>query len=165
VRLFALTAALLCHGCGDDHGSSAGASPARSASGSPAASQAPSRAQPSSRQAPSAAPADGVELLAFQLTSGVKNKEAVDKLASAPPGERVYAHLTVRNRTSGPQRVSVSFRVNDDERTMVDLTVEKSWSWRTWAYVTLRKEDKGTLMVHAFDDHGAELGTESIPIR
>jgi hypothetical protein len=100
----------------------------------------------------------------FALTSGVKNKDPVDKLDSAKPGQRVYGHLTVRNRTEGPRRVSLSFRVNDDERAMVDLTIEKSWSWRTWAYVTLRKDDKGELTVHAFDEHGAELGTESLPI-
>ncbi|MEZ4310938.1 MAG: DUF2914 domain-containing protein [Polyangiaceae bacterium] len=110
-------------------------------------------------------PAPGVDLLKFVLTSAVKSKDPVDVLEAAKPGQRTYAHLTVRNRTDGPKRVSVSFRVNGDERTLVDLTVEKSWSWRTWAYVTLRKDDTGELTVHVFDDHGAALGTETLPIR
>jgi len=135
--------------------------PTGSASAAPASSPKPSPAKPT----PTETVADGVDLLKMELTSEVKNKEPVDKMDSAKPGERVYAHLTVRNRTSGQQRVSLSFRINDEERTMVDLKVEKSWSWRTWAYVTLRKDDKGELTVHAFDDHGAELATKSIPIK
>lgn len=113
----------------------------------------------------SAAAEDILDVLKFDLASDVKNKEPVDVLDHAKPGQRVYGHLTVRNRTSGTQRISLSFRVNDDERTMVDLKVEKSWSWRTWGYVTLRKDDKGELTVYAFDDHGAELAKQSIPIR
>lgn len=133
--------------------------------GSTTAAPAPSAKPGSARPTPTETVAEGVDLLKMELTSEVKNKEPVDKLDSAKPGERVYAHLTVRNRTAGQQRVSLSFRINDEERTMVDLKVEKSWSWRTWAYVTLRKDDKGELTVHAFDDHGAELATKSIPIK
>lgn len=163
--LLAAAATLLLVACGDPakQGSSAGAPPASSSSSSPPPAR--SAAAPATTSKPAAPPADGVELQKLTLTSGVKSKDPVDKLDAAKPGQRVYGHLTVRNRTSGPQRVSVSFRVNDDERAMVDLTVEKSWSWRTWAYVTLRKDDKGELTVHAFDDHGAELGKESIPIK
>lgn len=162
--LLAAAATLLLVACGDPakQGSSAGAPPASSSSLPPPARSA---AAPATTAKPAAPPADGVELQRLTLTSGVKSKDPVDKLDAAKPGQRVYGHLTVRNRTSGPQRVSVSFRVNDDERAMVDLTVEKSWSWRTWAYVTLRKDDKGEVTVHVFDDHGAELATESIPIR
>jgi len=109
--------------------------------------------------------ADHVELLKFSLTSAVKDKDPADALDQTKPGQRVYGHLAVRNRTSGPKRISLSFRVNGDERSVVDLTVEKSWSWRTWAYVTLRKDDKGELTVYAFDDHGAALGEKTIPIR
>jgi hypothetical protein len=95
----------------------------------------------------------------------VKAKDPVDDLDAAKPGQRVYGHVTIRNRTAGSKRVTLSFRVNGDERSMVDLDIEKSWSWRSWAYVTLRKEDKGELTVHVFDDHGAEMATKSIPIR
>ena len=160
----AAAAILLLAACGDPakQGSSAGAPPASSSAAPPAARGA---APPATAAKPAAPPADGVELQKLTLTSGVKSKDPVDTLDAAKQGQRVYGHLTVRNRTSGPQRVSVSFRVNDDERAMVDLTIEKSWSWRTWAYVTLRKEDKGELTVHVFDDHGAELGKESIPIK
>ncbi len=110
-------------------------------------------------------PADHVELQKLVLASAIKSKDPADDLDATKPGQRVYAHVTVRNRTAGTKRVSVSFRVNGDERTMVDLDIEKSWSWRSWAYVTLRKDDKGELTVHVFDDHGAELADKTIPIR
>ncbi len=124
----------------------------------------PSSAAPARTTAP-AAPADHIELQKFVLTSGVKAKDPVDDIDAAKPGQRVYGHVTIRNRTAGSKRVTLSFRVNGDERSMVDLDIEKSWSWRSWAYVTLRKEDKGELTVHVFDDHGAEMATKSIPIR
>lgn len=159
--LCALSCAALGLSCGDSEKPPPGAAPS-SPTAAPPAPSGPPTAAPAKTAEP---PADGVDLLKFVLTSGVKSKDPVDVLESAKPGQRVYGHATVRNRTTGPKRVSLSFRVNGDERSVVDLTVEKSWSWRTWAYVTLRKEDKGELTVHVFDDHGAELGTQSLPIR
>ncbi|MFO0590006.1 MAG: DUF2914 domain-containing protein [Polyangiaceae bacterium] len=155
------TLAILLAACGDP------SKPAGATSASVSATtSAPARsAAPPAPPKPVEKPADGVELQKFVLTSDVKNKAPVDALDAAKPGQRVYAHVTVRNRTDGPKRVSLSFRVNDDERSMTDLTIEKSWSYRSWAYVTLRKTDKGELTVHVFDDHGAELGTEKIPIQ
>ncbi len=160
-----LACALLAVAC-DEPGKPGADGGAPSAKGAPAGpGGAPSGRATAAPTKIAETPADGVELQKFVLTSAVKSKEPADLLDAAKPGQRVYGHLTVRNRTDGPKRVSLSFRVNGDERTLVDLTIEKSWSWRTWAYVTLRKEDKGELTVHAFDDHGAELGTQSIPIR
>lgn len=159
-RALACLPIVLLLACSDDAATSASGSTTTAISPGSTAS-----ARPSSSSKPAEAPADGVDLLKMVLTSAVKNKEPADVLDSAKPGQRVYGHITVRNRTAGPKRVSLSFRVNGDERSLVDLNVEKSWSWRTWAYVTLRKEDKGELTVHAFDDRGAELGTGSIPIR
>lgn len=156
-----LLSALLLAACGDS-GKQGSSGPASSSSALPP----PARSATTATTAKPVTPlADGVELQKFTLTSGVKAKDPVDKLESARQGQRVYGHLTIRNRTDGPRRVSLSFRVNEEERALVDLTIEKSWSWRTWAYVTLRKDDKGELTVHAFDEHGAELGTESLPIR
>lgn len=163
-RRTALGAVLaLCAGCGDGApASDAGAPPGASATNAAALSAPTSKTQAAKTASPVP---DGVDLLKFELTSAIKDKDPKDTLDQAKPGQRVYGHLTVRNRTDGPKRVSLSFRVNDDERTLVDLNVEKSWSWRTWGYVTLRKEDKGELTVYAFDDHGAELGKKSIPIK
>jgi hypothetical protein len=154
--LFAFIAITVLSAC-DDPKPSSGASTAAPGASAPAPSAAPAKS--------AAPPADHVELQKLVLTSGVKARDPVDVLDAAKPGQRVYGHVTVRNRTSGTKRVSLSFRVNGDERTMVDLDIEKSWSWRSWAYVTLRKDDKGELTVHVFDDHGAEMATESIPIR
>ncbi|MBK8255502.1 MAG: DUF2914 domain-containing protein [Polyangiaceae bacterium] len=155
----ALTA-LLATSCGDSSKDASGAaaatpSGATTAAATSSAKSAKSKAEPA---------ATGVDVLKFQLTSGVKNRDPIDKAESAKPGERLYGHVTARNRTGADQRISLSFRVNGDERSLVDLTVEKSWSWRTWAYVTLRKDDKGEVTVHVFDDHGAELASETIPI-
>ncbi len=160
-----LASALLVVAC-DEPGKPGAAGGASSAKGAPAGpGGAPSGRATAAPPKIADTPAYAVELQKFVLTSAVKSKEPSDLLDAAKPGQRVYGHLTVRNRTDGPKRVSLSFRINGDERTLVDLTIEKSWSWRTWGYVTLRKEDKGELTVHVFDDHGAELGTQSIPIR
>jgi hypothetical protein len=157
---------VLCAACGDGPApaADAGAPRGSSATSAPATSAAAASAQAQTAKTAPPVP-EGVDLLKFALTSGVKDKDPKDTLDHAKPGQRVYGHITVRNRTEGPKRVSLSFRVNDDERTVVDLNVEKSWSWRTWGYVTLRKDDKGELTVHVFDDHGAELGKQSIPIK
>jgi hypothetical protein len=157
-----LTCAVLCGAC-DDDGKPTPDAGAPSGSASAPVPSARGAAPP----APSASSEDAtqVELQRFTLTSAVKDKEPADKLDTGKPGTRVYGHLAVRNRTAGPRRVSLSFRVNGDERSMVDLSIDKSWSWRTWAYVTLRKEDKGELVVIAFDERGNELGKKAIPIR
>src|SRR5690348_8258918 len=48
-----------------------------------------------------------LELLKMTLTSGIKNKEPTDVLESARPGQRVWAHLSMRNRTGRPQEIEV----------------------------------------------------------
>lgn len=107
-----------------------------------------------------------VELLKLRLTSGVSNKEPVDALDHATPGQRVYAHLTVRNRTGRPRQVHVSFTIDGKERSAVDLKVDESWSWRTWAFVTLKDSDKpGKLEIAITDDEGLPLEEASLPIK
>ncbi|MFO0759028.1 MAG: DUF2914 domain-containing protein [Byssovorax sp.] len=107
-----------------------------------------------------------VELLRFTLTSEIKAKEPVDHLESAEPGQRVYAHLAVRNRTGGARRVTLRFIVNGDERSTVDLNVEQSWSYRTWGYNTVRAGDKsGELVVEVRDDQGELLKKATLPIK
>ncbi len=107
-----------------------------------------------------------LELLKMTLTSGVENKQPKDVLTSAKPGERVYAHLTVRNRSGRERKVHVAFQVNGDTRSEVDLTVGSSWSWRTWAYNTLTAKDvKGTVRVEVTDDEGHPVGGAELPIR
>jgi hypothetical protein len=107
-----------------------------------------------------------VELLRFTLTSEVKSKEPVDHLESAEAGQRVWAHLAVRNRTGGARRVTLRFIVNGEERSTVDLNVEPSWSYRTWGYNTLRGGDKsGELVVEARDEQGELLKKATLPIK
>ncbi|MFO0550482.1 MAG: hypothetical protein U0271_18955 [Polyangiaceae bacterium] len=107
-----------------------------------------------------------VELLKFQWTSGVKSMNPVDKLDHAEPGQRVYAHLTIRNRTGRPRTVHATFSVNGKVRTEnVTLDVKESWSFRTWAYVTLQKKDEGKVTVVISDDEGFPLVDETLPIR
>lgn len=116
-----------------------------SASAPPVAS--PTRPPPA---AASSAPAGPVpfEVQRFVLTSDVKHKNPVDELTVVEHGERVYAHLTVRNRGEDKRPVRFVFRVNGDERANVPLTIAHSWQFRTWAYVTLRDGDrKGKLTV------------------
>ena len=112
-----------------------------------------------------AAAADHVQMLRLTLTSGVKDKEPVDRLDAVPAGGRVYAHLALRNRTGEARRVVVAFLVNGKERTTVRLDVQEAWQWRTWGYNTLREGDSGELTVVVTEEDGPELQEVAAPIR
>lgn len=110
-------------------------------------------------------PEKPLEVLRFQFTSGTKNREPVDKLWRARPGERVYAYVALRNRSGRERKVHVTFRVNGKTRTEVDLDVAESWSYRTWAYNTILKTDKpGKLEVFITDEGHDMLVEQSLPI-
>lgn len=106
-----------------------------------------------------------MEVLKFQFTSRVKGREPVDKLSRGRPGERVYAYITLRNRTGRERSVHVSLRVNGKSQSEVDLDVAESWSYRTWSYATISKNEKpGKLEVVITDDAHAVLVEQSLPI-
>ena len=116
--------------------------------------------------ASTAAPTPPIQVLKLTLTSEVKQKEPVDELKEAGPGQRVWAHVTIRNRAGDARRVSVVFKVDGEERSTVDLQIASSWSYRTWAYNTLRASDKsGELTVEVRDDGGAVLSQAKLPIK
>lgn len=118
----------------------------------------------SSAGAPQAVP-EHVELMRFSFATDVRNKEPTDQLLQAQPGDRVYAHLAIRNRTGQPRRVHLDFSVNGKERTQLDLDVEHSWSFRTWGYNTiLDSDDVGELRLKVTDDAGRELTDQRLPI-
>lgn len=158
-----VVAAVVLSGCRKDESSSP--APAASSS-SPVAAPV---ASPSSTARPVASvdPAARVplQLQKFRFASGLRGKEPQDELTSAEPGQRVWAHFTFRNRTGDTRKVHVVFRVAGDKRTEVDLSVDVSWSFRTWAYNTLRDGDTGDLSVVATDDLGNVLVDEKIPIK
>lgn len=107
-----------------------------------------------------------LKILRFALTSNVRDKEPVDKLSSAKPGQRIWAHLAVRNRTGFSREIDLVFKVAGKERTRVSLTIENSWSFRTWGYVTLKPTDiKGDVSVSIVNDSGDSLGELKIPIQ
>jgi len=99
------------------------------------------------------------------FTSEVKNKEPADVLTSAKPGQRVWAHLTVRNRCPSSRSLVLSFQVGGADRSKVDLDIEPSWSYRTWGYVTLRKGDSGKVELAVKDEDGSVLVASSLPIK
>ncbi len=109
-------------------------------------------------------PIPELQLLKFRFTSAVSHKEPVDRLEDAVVGERVFAHFTVRNRGGAAQKLHVVFRVAGKDRTTVDLEIAPSWSFRTWAFNTLRKGDEGKLEVVATDETGHVVAAESLPI-
>jgi hypothetical protein len=116
--------------------------------------------------ASAAAPTPPIQVLKLTLTSEVKQKEPVDELKEAGPGQRVWAHVTIRNRAGDTRRVSVVFKVDGEERSTVDLQIASSWSYRTWAYNTLRASDKsGEITVEVRDDGGSVLSQAKLPIR
>ncbi len=147
-------------GVGDAAAASASSVPGRPGVATPgsAGAKAPSTA-------PAAAAAEHLQLLKMTLTSAVNNKEPVDKLEAAVAGERVYAHLALRNRTEEMRQVELVFRVGESTRSHVVLDIEESWQWRTWAYATLRDGDSGELTVTATEVDGPELRRMTLPIR
>ena len=163
--LFA-SVALLLIACDDPAPTPAPATSATSAT-SVASSAAPAIASAAAKpSATASATTPSLQMLRLTLTSEVKQKEPVDELKEAGPGQRVWAHLTVRNRAPEARRVSVIFKVAGDERSTVDLQIASSWSFRTWAYNTLRAGDKsGELAVEVRDDAGAVIGQAKLPIK
>ena len=106
-----------------------------------------------------------VQLLKVTFTSAVEDKKPIDKLNVARPGQRVWAHIVARNRTGARRCVHVTFRVGGKVRTEVDLEVGESWSWRTWAYNTLRSSDtSGKLELEVSDEHGKRIMLTELPI-
>jgi hypothetical protein len=103
-------------------------------------------------------------LLRFGFTSGVEGKDSRDKLSVARPGQRVYSHFTVRNRTGRDRCVRIELRVNGKRRTTLTLKIGESWAWRTWGYNTLRHDDGGTLVAIVRDDQGKELAKRELSI-
>jgi len=99
------------------------------------------------------------------FTSEVKNKEPADVLTSAKPGQRVWVHLTVRNRCAVTRTLSLVFQVGGAERSKVDLDIQPSWSFRTWGYVTLRTGDTGKVDLAVKDEGGAVLVASTLPIK
>lgn len=154
--VFALAAPL---GCKDAPESTEDAGAIPSATASASTTIAP--AAPSA----SSAPREPLELLKFRFAGGIKGKEPTEELKKAEPGKRVWAHLTLRNRGKDTRSIKVVFRVNGEKRTAVDLDVQPSWSFRTWAYATLRDADTGDVAVDVTDDTGAVLVSEKLPIR
>jgi hypothetical protein len=143
------------------------ASPEPSANPPPAPVSAPpapvSALGSSSAATPASAP---LQLLRLTLTSAVKDKEPVDELKVASPGQRIWAHLAIRNRSSEARRITLLFRVDGEERSTVDLKVEPSWSYRTWGYNTLRASDKsGELTLEVREIGGPLLSTARLPIK
>jgi hypothetical protein len=142
--------------------------PARDATAPPPPTVTPSQPAPQPTATATATanePRVALELLKLQLTSDVQKKEPVDKLEAAVPGKRVYAHVTIRNRSKEPRKISLTYVVNGNPRSPVDLEIEPSWSYRTWGYNTLPAGEKGELEVRVTDDAGAVLGTATLPIR
>jgi hypothetical protein len=162
LTLLLLAAAALA-GC-DEHAS---ASPPPDAA-PPEAPRIPS-STPTATAAPSgsaAAEKAPLQVLKLVFTSEVKNREPVDKLDAIKPGERAWAHLTMRNRGAEARPIAMVFKVNGEQRSKVDLKIEPSWSYRTWAYSTLRAADvSGELVVEVQGDDGAVITTARLPIK
>jgi hypothetical protein len=158
--------AVLLAGC-DDRAAAAVATGTDAGPPPPPAPTATATARPAPSASGSAA-ADKPELSVLKLvfTSEVKNKEPSDVLASAKPGQRVYAHLTMRNRYPDTRPIVLVFSVNEEERARIDLKVDPSWSYRTWGYVTLRATDfTGDVVAEVRDGGGRLLDKGRLPIR
>ncbi len=106
-----------------------------------------------------------VELLKIVFAADVKDKQPSGPLQVAKPGQKVYAHLTLRNRSGRPRKIRLDFTVDGEKRTNVELVVGESWSWRTWAYNTVLAKDAGKrLELEVTDDEGHPVFEGAIPI-
>lgn len=116
----------------------------------------------------SCAPADAnlkpMQLLRFTFSGSIKGKDPGKKLQLARPGQRVYAHFRMRNRSGRKRCMHLTFRVGGKKRTEVTLVVGKSWSWRTWAYNTIKSDDKGPLTLEVKDDQGVLILKKSLAV-
>ena len=159
ILIASLSPALVAAACRskDQPGADAASSASASASIDPPSSAAASA---------SAAPEIPLELQRFAFTSRIRAKEPVDILEAAEPGQRVWAHLAIRNRSGETRKINLVFSVNGETRTSLTLKVEPSWSFRTWGYNTLRKTDtEGELVLDATDENGAVLTSAKLPIK
>ena len=95
-----------------------------------------------------------MQVLRFTWASGVEGRDPKDRLYIARPGQRVFAHMRIRNRSGRKRCLKATFRVGGKKRTEVTLNIGKSWNWRTWAYNTVRSDDKGPLHLRIADDQG-----------
>jgi hypothetical protein len=152
-------------GCGDP-AAPAGSAPSASAASSVVAAAAPAGSGGADAAADDETSTRPVELLKLVFTKEVKDKEPVGQLQVASPGQKVFAHLTLRNRSGRPRKVQLAFSVGGEKRTTVELFVGDSWSWRTWAYNTTLPRDAGKkLDLEITDDQGHPLFEGAIPIR
>jgi hypothetical protein len=150
--------ALLASACRTSSGASDTAS-----SASASASETP---EPVPEPSASAAPEMPLELQRFTFASKLRGKEPADVLEAAEPGQRVWAHFSIRNRTGDTKKIIVTFLVNGETRTTLTLKVEPSWSFRTWGYNTLRKTDtEGEVAIEAVDYTGKVLTSAKLPIK
>lgn len=124
--------------------------------------------EPADVQAEACASADPslrpMQLLRFTFTDGVEGRDPRTRLGVARPGRRLYAHLRLRNRSGRERCVRVIFRVGGKRRSEITLAVGRSWSWRTWAYATLRAGDTGPVTVEVRDDQGALVTRRTIGV-
>lgn len=149
------------------HKPTGGDDPTASASAASTASTA--RPSTSGEVAPTPAPSASaptkvaLQVQRFVLTSEVKNKEPVDELVKAGVGDRVYAHLQVRNR--GERRpLRLEFRIDGKVRSKIDLEVIHSWSYRTWGYNTVREPDVGKILEATIFDEDEVVASAKIPL-
>jgi hypothetical protein len=158
----AFVAAAALAGCGD----SPSAAPSAAASGPVPSVLAPGSAEViSSAEVEDETSTRPVELLKLVFAADVKDKEPSGQLQVAKPGQKVFAHLTVRNLSNHPRKVKLNFSVAGEKRTQVELFVGESWSWRTWAYNTLLAKDAGKkLELEVTDDEGHPLFEGALPI-
>ncbi|MBM4374962.1 MAG: hypothetical protein FJ095_07745 [Deltaproteobacteria bacterium] len=105
-----------------------------------------------------------VQLLRFAFASAVERKDPRDRLSIARPGQRIYSHLTLRNRSGRERCVTIELSVGNARRTTLVQKVGRSWSWRTWVYNTLRDDDRGELEAVIRDDQGNELARRELVI-
>jgi hypothetical protein len=105
-----------------------------------------------------------MQVLSFTFTDGIEGRDPKSKLQVAKAGQRVYAHLAMRNRSGRKRCLHLTFRVGGKKRTEVTLKIGKSWRWRTYAYNTIHADDDKPLQLTVTDDQGALVLEKMLPV-
>jgi hypothetical protein len=113
------------------------------------------------------APEGTFQLVELALARGVEDRKPVqvasEGAAIAADGARLYAYLHVFNKGAS-KALKVVWTRGEKVYHQATVSVGRSPSWRTWAYLEARPVLKGSWTVTILDEEGKELARRAFRI-
>jgi hypothetical protein len=113
------------------------------------------------------APEGTFQLVELALARGVEDRKPVqvagEGAAIAADGARVYLYLHLFNKGASKQ-LKVVWKRGEKVHHQATVSVGRSPSWRTWAYLDARPSLKGSWTVTVLESDGKELATRAFQI-